>query len=74
MTPEAAIDIFLKTFHSKLTAEMWQIADQKKLSMREVVNIASMIEKEAANDDERAIIASVIYNRMSFFSFSSMIS
>ena len=64
MTPEAAIDIFLKTFHSKLTAEMWQIADQKKLSMREVVNIASMIEKEAANDDERAIIASVIYNRM----------
>ena len=64
MTPEAAIDIFLKTFHSKLTAEMWQIADQKKLSMRDVVNIASMIEKEAANDDERAIIASVIYNRM----------
>ncbi|MGI5978603.1 MAG: endolytic transglycosylase MltG [Oscillospiraceae bacterium] len=64
MTPEAAIDIFLKNFHSKLTAEMWQIAEQKNLSMRDVMNIASMIEKEAANDDERAIIASVIYNRM----------
>lgn len=64
MTPEAAIDIFLKTFHSKLTAEMWKIAEQRHLSMRDVVNIASMIEKEAANDDERTIIASVIYNRM----------
>lgn len=64
MTPEAAIDIFLKNFHLKLTAEMWQIAEQKNLSMRDVTNIASMIEKEAANNDERAIIASVIYNRI----------
>ena len=64
MTPEAAIDTFLKNFHSKLTAEMWSIAKAKNLSMQDVMNIASMIEKEAANDDERAIIASVIYNRM----------
>ena len=64
MTPEAAIDTFLKNFHEKLTAEMWDISESKNLSMRDVMNIASMIEKEAANNDERAIIASVIYNRM----------
>jgi len=64
MTPEAAIDIFLKNFHLKLTAEMWQLAQNKNLSMRDVMNIASMIEKEAANNDERPIIASVIYNRI----------
>ena len=64
MTPEAAIDTFLQIFHYKLTAEMWELAEKKSLSMRDIVNIASMIEKEAANDDERATIASVIYNRL----------
>lgn len=64
MTPEAAIDTFLQIFHKKLTAEMWELAEAKGLSMRDVVNIASMIEKEAANDDERKIIASVIFNRL----------
>lgn len=64
MTPEAAIDTFLQIFHYKLTAEMWTLAEKKGLSMRDIVNIASMIEKEAANDDERATIASVIYNRL----------
>ncbi len=64
MTPEAAIDTFLQIFHYKLTAEMWTLAEKKNLTMRDIVNIASMIEKEAANDDERATIASVIYNRL----------
>lgn len=64
MTPEAAIGTFLQIFHKKLTAEMWELAEAKGLSMRDVVNIASMIEKEAANDGERKIIASVIFNRL----------
>ncbi len=64
MTPEAAIDTFLQIFHYKLTAEMWDQAGAKGLTMQQVVCIASMIEKEAANDDERANIASVIYNRL----------
>lgn len=63
-TPESTIDTFLQIFHYKLTAEMWELAEAKGLTMRDIVNIASMIEKEAANDDERATIASVIYNRL----------
>ena len=65
MTPEAAIDKFLQNFHYKLTAEMWDLATAKGLTMQQVVNIASLIEKEAANNEERANIASVIYNRLS---------
>jgi len=64
-TPEATIDTFLQIFNDKITAEMYEKAKAKKLSMHDVINIASMIEKEAANDSERAQISSVIYNRLS---------
>lgn len=64
MTPEATIDKFLNTFHYKLTAEMIDLATARGLTIQQVLNIASMIEKEAANDDERANIAGVIYNRL----------
>ncbi|NLV87042.1 MAG: endolytic transglycosylase MltG [Clostridiales bacterium] len=64
MTADAAIDKFLQTFHYKLTEEMLELASSRGYSMRQVVNVASMIEKEAANDEERKTIAGVIYNRL----------
>ena len=64
MTPEAAIDTFLQIFHRKLTAEMWDICEAKQMTMQEIITIASMIESEAANDEERVYISSVIYNRL----------
>ena len=64
MQASSAINKFLVNFHNRLTAEMLDLAEQKGLSMKEIVTIASMIEKEAANNDERAKIASVIYNRI----------
>lgn len=64
MQASSAINKFLENFHDRITAEMLEKADERGMSMQEVVTIASMIEKEAANDDERAMIAAVIYNRI----------
>lgn len=64
MQSSSAINKFLENFHYVITADMLQQAENLGMNMREVVTIASMIEKEAANDNERGVIASVIYNRL----------
>ena len=62
--PPAPSTRFLLNFHGKLTADMYTQADNLGISLHQAVIVASMIEAEAANDDERANIASVIYNRL----------
>ena len=64
MQASSAINRLLETFYYKQTADMLKMADYRGLTMREVVTMASLIEKEAANDEERAMISSVIYNRI----------
>jgi len=55
---------FLEALHYQITADMLKQCENRGISFREAVTVASMIEKEAANNEERALIASVIYNRL----------
>lgn len=64
MQASSAINKFLVNFHNRLTQETIDLAEQRGLTLQQAVTIASMIEKEAANDEERALISSVIYNRL----------
>ena len=62
--PSSVINKFLTALHSRITADMWKEIESRGSTFRETVIVASMLEKEAANDAERALIASVIYNRI----------
>ncbi len=64
MQPSSAINKFLENFHYRMTADLMTRMEERGQNIHDVITIASMIEKEAANDNERATIASVIYNRM----------
>jgi UPF0755 protein len=58
------IDRLLEQFETEAEALPWENADELGVTPYEVVVIASMIEEEAALEEERALISGVIYNRL----------
>ena len=62
--PTQVINRLLREFNRRFTEEMEIRAADLGLTVREIIIIASMIEREAGSDEERARIASVIYNRL----------
>ena len=63
-TPSRVFSKMLSNFESKFTEDYTARATELGYTVREIIIIAAMIEKEAGDDDERDLIASVIYNRL----------
>ncbi len=67
--PERVLKKFLSNFNRKWDVDLKARAENIDMSIREVMIIASMIEREAKYDDERPTISSVIHNRLRSDSF-----
>jgi UPF0755 protein len=63
-TPSRAINKMLSNFKAKYSDDFAARAAELGLTQKEVLTIASLIEKEAGNDEERPLISSVIHNRL----------
>jgi UPF0755 protein len=63
-TADAVADIMTRQFFAELPANYVAAARGLRMSVPQIVTIASMIEREAKVDAERPVIASVIYNRL----------
>jgi len=63
-TGEELIEMMVKRFRSVWKPDWTERARSLNLSPREIVTTASIIETEAKLDDERPLVASVIYNRL----------
>ncbi len=61
----ALVDRQLDTFERELAKVDLDYAKSKNLTVYDVLTIASMIDREAQLPKERAVVASVIYNRLS---------
>ena len=64
MDPEDAIGMMINKMREKYTDKLIARAADMGLSEREVLTLASIIEKEAVTDDERPLISAVYHNRL----------
>ena len=61
---EDIMQMMVKQFDTELTAEMRERAESMGLSIRQLVILASLVEKEAQVEEDRPIIAQVFINRL----------
>lgn len=61
---EAVLKEMLNKFEEVFTEDMKTRASELGMSVHEIITLASIVEREAANDSERDIVASVFYNRL----------
>ncbi|GAC1403008.1 MAG: endolytic transglycosylase MltG [Candidatus Velthaea sp.] len=63
-TPAAAAKIFTDQFRKELPPDAEARAKELGRTVPQVVTLASLVEREAKADDERALMAGVYYNRL----------
>jgi UPF0755 protein len=61
---EQLISIMRNEFDKKITPNMYERAKELGISFKDVIIIASIVEKEASKPQERSMIAAVFYNRL----------
>ena len=62
--PKDIIKEMLSLFDKSYTDKLKKKQKERNMTLQEVVNLASIVEKEAVIDEDRPIIASVFYNRL----------
>ena len=64
VTPAEMVEAMVDQFRSVFTEDWKQRASELGLSVRQVVILASLVEKETSRGEERALVSAVFHNRL----------
>lgn len=64
VTEEQIIDMMYNEFNKKIIPSMLERAKEMNMNFKDIIILASIIEKEAVKPNERSIISAVFYNRL----------
>jgi UPF0755 protein len=64
MSEEELIDMMRNEFNKKIKPDMYKRAKELNVPFKDIITMASIIEKEAVKPEERSVIAAVFYNRL----------
>ena len=64
MEPSSALNKLINNFYLKYSNDMLNQTAAMGLTVKDIVTIASYIEKEAKFDEDRYLVSSVVYNRL----------
>ena len=63
-TAEELVPRMVTAFMKAMTPELLERADQRGLTVRQLITLASIVEKETGNKDERPLVSAVYANRL----------
>lgn len=63
MSPHDIIDLMLAAFDSQFKEEYYERAAELGMTVDQIITMASIVEREAGEGEERATVAGVFYNR-----------
>lgn len=63
-TPASILRILVGQFERRVSTDVQRMAERRGLSLHELITLASIIEREALQPDERPVISAVFHNRL----------
>jgi UPF0755 protein len=64
ISEEELIDMMYNEFNKKITPTMYELAKASNVAFKDIITMASIVEKEVVKAEEKSIVAAVFYNRL----------
>lgn len=63
-TTQAIVNLLHNTFENKVLNSLGEDLDTNQLNLEQILTLASLVQRESANDEEMPLVAGILFNRL----------